>query len=157
MLPSIRNTDTVLTAAVCNCTWPRLYCASPPITSSSSHNTPHPQRSKQHMHNITTQTVRAAQLESELDLLSDPVVRCDCTALHCNFVTNQPRFLAPKLRAYRTLSGRRGAKQLVVVTTHKTFSAPHLSTAALTPSTSVTTASPCVTANGNECICSAVS
>lgn len=51
----------------------------------------------------------------------------------------------------RALSGRRGAKQLVVVTTHKTLSAPQLSTAALTPSTSVTTASPCIDKqkNGN--------
>lgn len=46
-------------------------------------------------------------------------------------------------RLFFTLSGRRGAKQLVVVTTHKTFSAPQLSSAALTASTSVTTASPC--------------
>lgn len=64
------------------------------------------------------------------------------------------RLLASKLataeqsRYHHTLSGARGAKQLVVVTTHRTFSAPHLSTAALTPSTSVTTASPCKPPHG---------
>ncbi len=57
------------------------------------------------------------------------------------FPTTEPRYISHQ--ASLTLSGRRGAKQLVVVTTHKTFSAPQLSTASLTASTSVTTASPC--------------